>query len=80
MNRNRIVLGVLMTLATSMFADVTVKQTTTGKGMGVAASGAATTYIKGMKMRSEVEARGTVITTIFDVENQKMYMLDAKKK
>ena len=31
-------------------------------------------------MRSEVEARGTVMTTIFDVESQKMYMFDSKKK
>lgn len=73
-----LVMGVM--LAVPMFGDVTIKQTTSGKGMGVSAAGTTTTYIKGMKMRSEVEARGTVLTTIFDVENQKMYMFDSKKK
>lgn len=74
------VMGVTLAFAVSSFGDVTIKQTTTGKGMGVAAAGTTTTYIKGMKMRSEVETRGTVATTIFDVENQKMYMFDSKKK
>ena len=73
-----LVMGVM--LAVPMLADVTIKQTTSGKGMGVSAAGTTTTYIKGMKMRSEVEARGTVLTTIFDVENQKMYSFDSKKK
>ena len=75
-----VVMGVTLALAVPLLGDVTIKQTTTGKGMGVAAAGATTTYIKGMKMRSEVEARGTVMTTIFDVENQKMYIFDSKKK
>ncbi len=73
-----LVMGVM--LAVPMLGDVTIKQTTSGKGMGVSAAGTTTTYIKGMKMRSEVEARGTMLTTIFDVENQKMYMFDSKKK
>jgi len=73
-------MGVMLALTVAAFGDVTIKQTTSGKGMGMAASGTTTTYIKGMKMRSEVEARGTVMTTIFDVENQKMYSFDSKKK
>ncbi len=75
-----IVVAVTLALAVPTFADVMIKQTTSGKGMGMAASGTSTTYIKGMKMRSEAEARGNVVTTIFDVENQKMYILDAKRK
>ena len=71
---------VTLALAVPMLGDVTIKQTTSGKGMGVSAAGTTITYIKGMKMRSEVEARGTVVTTIFDVENQKMYSFDSKKK
>ncbi len=67
-------------LAVPMFGDVTIKQTTTGKGMGMSAGSTATTCIKGMKMRSEAEARGNVMTTIFDVENQKMYIIDSKRK
>lgn len=72
--------GISFAIASSLLADVTIKQNTTGKGLGVAASGTTTTYIKGMKMRSDVEARGTVMTTIFDVDAQKMYIFDSKKK
>jgi hypothetical protein len=74
------VLGVTLALAVPMFGDVTVKQSTGGKGLGISGSGTTTTYIKGMKMRSEAEVRGTMMTTIFDVENQKMYTFDSKKK
>lgn len=63
----------------SLSGDVTIKQNTSGKGLAVI-SGASTTYIKGMKMRTDMEARGTVMTTVFDVENQKMYVFDSKKK
>lgn len=80
MKRTILVMAVAFALAVPARGDVTIKQTTTGKGMGMAAAGTTTTYIKGMKMRSEVEARGTVLTTIFDVENQKMYIFDSKKK
>ena len=61
-------------------ADVTVKQTTTGKGMGIPAALQTTMYIKGMKMRSDAVSGDTTRTTIFDVENQKMYIFDSKKK
>ena len=80
MKRAILGMGVTLVLASALSGDVTIKQTTSGKGMGVSAAGTTTTYIKGMKMRSEVEARGTVMTTIFDVENQKMYIFDSKKK
>ncbi|HET8799203.1 MAG TPA: hypothetical protein VFO89_16050 [Thermoanaerobaculia bacterium] len=75
-----LVAGLVLALTVPTFGDVTIKQATSGKGMGVVAGGTTTTYIKGMKMRSDVEARGTVVTTIFDVENQKLYMFDSKKK
>jgi len=80
MKRTILMMGVTLALAVPVCGDVTIKQTTSGKGMGVAAAGTSTTYLKGMKMRTEVEARGTVMTTIFDVENQKMYSFDSKKK
>ena len=70
----------MFVLTLPLFGDVTIKQTTSGKGLGVAAAGSSTTYIKGMKMRSDVEMRGTVMTTIFDVDSQKMYVFDSKKK
>ncbi len=73
-------IGATLAIALPSLGDVTIKQTTTGKGLGAAAAGNSTTYIKGMKMRTETEVRGTVHTTIFDVENQKMYVFDSKKK
>lgn len=39
-----------------------------------------TTYIKGLKMRVDSVLGKKSTTTIFDVENQKMVVLDAKKK
>lgn len=80
MKRTIPVMGLMLAVALPLRGDVTIRQTTAGKGMGIAAAGTTTTYIKGLKMRSEVEARGTVLTTIFDVENQKMYVFDSKKK
>jgi hypothetical protein len=67
-------------MAASASADVTVKQTTAGKGMGMPSSLQTTTYIKGMKMRSDAVSGDITRTTIFDVENQKMYIFDSKKK
>lgn len=77
--RMLLIAAAALALAAAVQGDVTIKQTTSGKGMAVI-SGTSTTYIKGMKMRTEMEARGTVMTTIFDVENQKMYVFDSKKK
>ncbi|MDH4065753.1 MAG: hypothetical protein OEW19_15250 [Acidobacteriota bacterium] len=62
------------------WADVTIKQTTTGKGMGMSGTMAGTTYIKGMKMRTETVTGDTTRITIFDVETQKMISFDSKKK
>ena len=44
---------VVLGLASPTFADVTLKQTTTGKGMGMSSTMPGTTYIKGLKMRTE---------------------------
>jgi hypothetical protein len=67
-------------VATSAWADVTIKQTMTGKGMGMSGNMASTAMVKGMKMRTDTVMGDTTRTTIFDVENQKMYMFDSKKK
>lgn len=69
-----------LTLAVPASADVTIKQTTTGKGLGMSGTTPGTTYIKGLKMRTEVVSGGTTRVTIFDVESQKMYSFDSKKK
>lgn len=62
------------------FGDLTIRQTTEGKGLVALGSGTSTTYIKGMKMRIDTDARGTVHSMIFDVANQKLYVFDSKKK
>lgn len=61
-------------------ADLKMVQNTAGKGMGMAASSVSTTYIKGLRMRTESVAGGTTRTMIFDVAAQKMYIFDSKKK
>lgn len=61
-------------------ADVTIKSTGTGKGLGMSGTTTSTTYIKGLKMRAETVMGSKTHTTIFDVENQKMYVFDSKKK
>lgn len=80
MKRVILVVSLCLAIAVPSFGDVTIKQTVSGKGLIAAGAGASTTYIKGMKMRTETDVRGTVMTTIFDVENQKMYVFDSKKK
>ena len=78
----RTVLTVLLVaaFAAPAGADVTIKQTNTGKGMGMTGTMPSTTYIKGLKMRTETVMDDTTRVTIFDVTNQKMYSFDSKKK
>jgi hypothetical protein len=61
-------------------ADVTLKATATGKGLGMSGETSNVTYIKGLKMRSEATSGKTNSVTIFDVDAQKMYILNDKKK
>ena len=63
-----------------VFADVTLKSTGTGKGLGVSGAMASTTYIKGNKMRTDTVFGDTTRTMIFDVDNQRLYSFDSKKK
>lgn len=67
-------------LALPVHADVTVKQTTGGKGMGISGSASGATYIKGNKMRSDVVMGDKTQTMISDVDAQKLYIFDSKKK
>ena len=78
----RVVLTTVLTLAAAMpaFADVTLKQTTAGKGMGMSGTTSGTTYIKGNRMRTDVVMGDKTQTTIFDIDAQKMYSFDSKKK
>jgi hypothetical protein len=67
-------------LAFTAHADVTIKTTSTGKGFGISGSTTGTTYIKGLKMRTDTTAGSKNLSTIFDVDAQKMYILDAEDK
>lgn len=67
-------------LAAPSFADVTVKATGSGKGMGMSGNMTTITYIKGNKMRTDTVMGDTTRTMIFDVDNQRLYSFDSKKK
>jgi hypothetical protein len=67
-------------LAAPAFADITIRQTTGGKGLGLSGTAPGTTYIKGHKMRSDVTIDNRTQTTIFDVDAQKMYVFDSRRK
>ena len=61
-------------------ADVTIRQTTNGKGLVFSGKSTGVTYLKGNKMRTEVVDGDKTLTTIFDLDAQKMISFDSKKK
>jgi hypothetical protein len=67
-------------LALPAHADVTIKQTTGGKGLGISGTAPGSTFIKGNRMRTDVVVGDKTQTTIFDLDAQKMYVFDSKKK
>jgi hypothetical protein len=71
---------ILLAIAAPAFPDVTLKATGTGEGLGLSGTSSSTTYIKGLKMRVDGTLGKRASSTIFDVENQKMYVLDDRKK
>ena len=80
MKRVCVVTVLALALALPAYADLTLKQTTGGKGLGISGSTSGTTYIKGNRMRTDVIVGDKTQTTIFDVDAQKMYSFDSKKK
>ena len=70
----------VLSFAAPAAADLTLKQTMTGKGMGVNGQSTGTAYIKGNKMRSEMQVGDRTQIAIFDLDAQKMYSFDSKKK
>lgn len=78
----RVILALLLcgAMAAPAAADVTLKQTTTGKGMGMSGKIAGTTYLKGLKMRTDSIIGDTTRSMIFDIDAQKLYIFDSKKK
>lgn len=80
MTRQVLFAALAILISAPVQADVTIKATSTGKGLGMSGTTSAVTYIKGLKMRSEATSGKTNTATIFDVDAQKMYVLDPKKK
>jgi hypothetical protein len=72
--------ALVLSLAAPAAADLTLKQTMNGKGMGVNGASSGTAYIKGNKMRSEMQVGDRTQIAIFDLDAQKMYSFDSKKK
>jgi len=71
---------VALSVAVPARADLKLTEATTGKGLGLSGNISSTTYIKGLKMRVDTNRGDKVDSMIFDVENQKLYMFDSKKK
>jgi opacity protein-like surface antigen len=63
----------------SVFADVTIKQQNSGKGLGASGSGETTQYIKGLRMRTDSTMGGNT-TTIIDAGAEQMISIDHGKK
>ena len=80
MQRMVLALFLALGLALPAAADVTLKMTTGGKGMGISGKASGTTYIKGNKMRTDLQMGDKIQSTIFDLDAQKMYVFDSKKK
>jgi len=80
MKRTIVALAAVAVFATPSFADVTVKSTVAGKGMGMQGNTQTVTYIKGTRMRTESTTGDTTRVSIFDLDAQKMYSFDTKKK
>jgi hypothetical protein len=70
----------LFVAASPVSADLTLTSSTTGKGLGMSGAADGITYIKGAKMRSDVTMRGEDLSTIIDLDEQKFYSINHKKK
>ena len=80
MTRSMLAAVLAFALSATAHADVTIKSTITGKGLGMSGTTTSVTYIKGLKMRAEATIGDKNVTSIYDVDAQKMYILDEKKK
>jgi hypothetical protein len=69
-----------LAIAAPARADLKLVENVTGKGLGMSGTMPSTTYIKGLKMRVDNVNGDKTTSMIFDVENQKLYSFDSKKK
>ncbi|HEX5068972.1 MAG TPA: hypothetical protein VFV78_02050 [Vicinamibacterales bacterium] len=80
MTRTLLTLACTLTMVASLSADVTIKSTGTGKVLGMSPDMTSTTYVKDMKMRVDNGDGDKIKSVIFDLDNQKMFSFDNKKK
>jgi hypothetical protein len=78
--KRALAISVAVALCGAAQADTTLKATSTGKGLGMSGTTSSVTYIKGLKMRAEATSGKASTASIYDVEAQKMVILDPKKK
>lgn len=78
----RLMTGILLAVlaAAPASADLTLTSSTAGKGLGMRGDAEGVTYIKGHRMRSDVTLRGENLSTIIDLDEQKFYSVNHKKK
>lgn len=72
--------AVALALAEPAFADVTIHQAMSGKALGFSKGTTGTTWIKGNRMRTDAVIGKRTHTTIYDLDAQKLYLFDSRKK
>ena len=80
MNRTLVAAAFTLVACSAAHADVTLRATVTGESAILSGKTSNVTYIKGLKMRSEAVSEKFSTVSIYDVDAQKMYILDPKKK
>ena len=80
MTRTLAAAALALAACTSATADVTLHATVTGESAIMSGKTSSITYIKGLKMRAEAVSEKFSTVSIYDVEAQKMFILDPKKK
>jgi hypothetical protein len=72
--------ALILGVAAPGFADVTLKMTISTTGGGVTNKAPSTVYIKGNRMRTDIQVGTRTQTTIFDVDAERMYVFDSTRK
>lgn len=80
MRRMFLAFAVALAVALPLRADVTIVQTTTGKGGPIGLDGESTTLLKAGKMRVESVMRGKRTITIIDIDKQQFVSINEDKK
>ena len=80
MRRMMLAFLVALAVAVPLRADVTIVQTTTGKGGPIGLDGESVTMLKGGKMRVESVMRGKRTITIIDLDKQQFISINEDKK